>query len=85
MELEKIKEALCEYIRDSCEIPEDDPEYTYDVHLFDYGYVDSFGATDIMHFIESTYGIEVTQKDLMLYPMSSINEIADYIVRKVKE
>ncbi|HYE81363.1 MAG TPA: acyl carrier protein [Clostridia bacterium] len=83
MEPERIRDTLYNYIRDACEVPEDDTEYTHDVNLFDYGYVDSFGATDILAFIESTYGIEVTQKDLLLYPMSSISEITEYIVKKV--
>lgn len=82
MDSEKVKSTLYSYIRDTYKVPENDREYTCDVHLFDYGYVDSFGAAELLAFIEDTYGIEVTQKDLLLYPMNTISEIAGYIVEK---
>ena len=54
-----------------------------DVNLFDNGYVDSLGAVMIITELEGRYGIEITPRDLMLYPMSTINEIAEVVKGKV--
>ena len=35
------------------------------------------------YFIEDTWGVEITQKDLTLYPMNSIQEIAQVVARKL--
>ena len=62
---------------------DDDPDFTDDVHLFNEGFVDSFGAVEIIHFIEQTYNIEITQKDITLYPMNTIEEIAEVVENKL--
>lgn len=80
-----IKQTLSDYIKTEFQIPDDDTDFTYDVNLFDYGYVDSLGAATIIAFVESKYNIEITQKDLMLNSMNSIDEIADFTERKAGE
>lgn len=77
-----IENKLETYIRDYFEIG-DDPDLTLDTHLFDEGFVDSLGAVQIVSFVEETFGIEITQKDLTLYPMNTINEIAEVIKTKI--
>jgi acyl carrier protein len=47
--------------------------------------VDSLGAADILAFMEKTYRISVTQKDLVLFPMNTITQMADYISQKLGE
>ena len=49
------------------------------MHLFDYGYVDSFGAVDLVTFVQQTFGIKVSQADMIAYPMNTINEIAGFV------
>ena len=49
--MEEIKEKLRAFIQEKFEI-DDDPDFTDDVHLFNEGFVDSFGAVEIIHFIE---------------------------------
>jgi len=77
-----IEKQIENYIREQFEIG-NDPELTLDTHLFDEGFVDSLGASDIVCFIEETFSIEVTQKDLILYPMNTINEIAAVVKSKM--
>lgn len=77
-----VEETLNEFIRDKFEIG-DDPDFTNDVHMFNEGFVDSFGAVEIIHFVEETYGIKITQRDIMLYPMNTVNEIASVIKKKI--
>lgn len=83
MRIMKIKEELSKYIKSNFEIDDDDPDFTEDSHLFDMGFVDSLGATEIILYIEEHWNIEITQRDLILYPMNTIEEIAEVIERKL--
>ena len=80
--MEEIKENLRAFIQEKFE-SYDYPDVTDDVHLFYDGFVVSFGAVDIIHFIEQTYNIEITQKDITLYPMNTIEEIAEVVENKL--
>ena len=80
--MEEIKNTLREFIRDKFDIG-DDPDFTDDVHLFNEGFVDSFGAVEIIHFIEQTYSVQITQKDITLYPMNTVEEIAEVVDSKL--
>ena len=69
-----------QFVRSKFDIPADDPDFTPDVHLFDYGYVDSFGAQELIHYVESTYQIEIADDDLIKYPLNTVNEISRFVV-----
>ncbi len=85
-ELEATMQSLGTFVRSRFEIPDNDPEFTDDVHLFDYGYVDSFGAVELTSFVEKGYCISVAPSDLVSYPLNTIREIATFIVgRRNKE
>ena len=77
-----VAETISEFIREKFEIG-DDPDFSNDVHLLNEGFVDSFGAVEIIHFVEQTYGIEVTQKDITLFPMNTVDEIAAVVESKI--
>lgn len=77
-----VTETISEFIREKFDIG-DDPDFTNDVHLFNEGFVDSFGAVEIIHFVEETYGIEITQKDITLFPMNTVDEIAAVVESKI--
>ena len=79
--MEEITAKLEEYIRKICDA-EDDPEFGLDVNLFDTGFLDSVGSMDVIVFVEKTFGVESTQRDLTLYPMNTVNEIAAIVGRK---
>lgn len=80
--MEQLIQELEAHIRTRYEIEEDDDDFGTDVHLFDYGFIDSIGATALIAHIEKTYGIEVTNQDIMLYPLNTIREIATFIDTK---
>jgi D-alanine--poly(phosphoribitol) ligase subunit 2 len=81
---EEVKTALRNFIIQYSEIEPDDPDFTDDVHLFDYGFVDSLGATEIVLYVEDTFHVEITQEDITLYAMNTINEIAEVVARKLE-
>ncbi|MGN0180881.1 MAG: acyl carrier protein [Candidatus Ornithomonoglobus sp.] len=75
-------ETISEFIKNQFEIG-DDPDFDNDVHLFNEGFVDSFGAVEIIHFIEQEFNIKITQKDITLFPMNTVNEIAAVVDSKL--
>lgn len=85
MDKDRIKENLRSFLIKQFDIDEDDEEFTDDVDFFTYGYVDSFGAAEIIEYIEKEFDFTVENKDLVKYPMTSIDEITDYIVIKKGE
>ena len=46
------------------------------------GFMDSMGAVETVMFAEETFGVEISQKDITLYPMNTVNEIAEVVGRK---
>ena len=81
----KIEKDIYDFIKSEFDIEEDDEDFTTDVNIFDYGYVDSLGATEIILFLEDHYSIELTQKDLILYPMNTVSEIAAAVEIKISQ
>jgi len=77
-----VQDTISKFIKEKFEIG-DDPDFNNDVHMFNEGFVDSFGAVEIIHFIEETFNIEITQKDITLYPMNTVNEIAEVVESKI--
>ena len=82
MNIEEIIQTLEDYIREQFEIG-NDPDYNSEVDLFEYGFLDSMGAMEVIAYIEEESSIEITQKDVVLYPMNTIAEIAEVIVNKL--
>jgi acyl carrier protein len=82
MNQDQAMSELRQFIRTEFEVPANDREFTDDVHLFDYGYVDSFGAVKLTAFVEKNFSVEVKQSDLIAHPMNTIREIAGFVVRR---
>ena len=76
-------EALREidsFVRKTFNVAADDPDFGPDVHLFDYGYLDSFGAQQLIEHIEATYSIQIKDDDLVRYPLNTLNEISRFVI-----
>ncbi len=74
--------ALREFIQQRFKVPANDPDFTDSTHLFDYGYIDSFGAAELTTFVEQSFGVKVTEADLVLHPMNTIQEIARFVGKR---
>jgi D-alanine--poly(phosphoribitol) ligase subunit 2 len=81
----KLEKEIYDFIKSEFDIEDDDEDFTTDINIFDYGYVDSLGATEIILFLEEHYSIELTQKDLILYPMNTVTEIASVVEIKISQ
>lgn len=75
-----VLQALDAFVRSKFDVAADDPDFTNDVHLFDYGYLDSFGAQQLITHLESTYGIKISDNDLVKYPLNTLTEISKFVV-----
>ncbi len=83
MTIENITPELRNFIRERFKVPETDPDFTDEVHLFDYGYVDSFGAVDLNSFVEQKFSVKITQSDLIVFPMNTIHEISNFVSKRL--
>lgn len=83
--MEEYREKIKRYIVENFDINENDSDFTNYVNLFEYGYIDSLGAIKVIKFMENEFDIEVSKKDLMLYLMNTIDEMACFVERKVEE
>jgi len=77
-----IQKTIFDYVVNTFSI-EVDADFNEDVNLFDYGYVDSMDAMTIISDLEKDFGIEITQRDLMLHPMNTISELAAVVKSKL--
>jgi len=83
MSLDEIIKDINAFVMKHFEI-DDDPDYSPDVNLFDYGYVDSLGATEIILYIEEHFNCTISQKDISMYPMNTVQEIAQVVAEKLR-
>jgi len=84
MENESIAAEIRQFVRKQFNVPETDADFNDDVHLFDYGYVDSFGAVTLTTFVEEKFGIKVSQTDMIAHPLNTIREIATFASQRQK-
>lgn len=82
MDLNEIITQLRQFIRAQFNVTEGDKDFDDNVHLFDYGYVDSFGAVTLTSYVESTFGIAIKDTDMIAFPLNTIREIASFVVRR---
>jgi methoxymalonate biosynthesis acyl carrier protein len=79
MKSEDAMRLLREFIRERYNVSAGDADFNDDVHLFDFGYVDSFGAVELFKFVETAFGISISQSELISYPLNTIREISEFI------
>jgi len=84
MEIQGMMSGLRNYIKEHFNVPENDPDFNDDVHLFNYGYIDSFGAVELINFVENEFSINISESDLVMYPLNTIHEISDFAIKRKK-
>jgi D-alanine--poly(phosphoribitol) ligase subunit 2 len=85
MTIDVVMDKLRTFIRSEFKVPASDAEFTDDVHLFDYGYVDSFGAVTLIAFIDERFSVKISDQDLIVHPLNTIREISTLVAERVKE
>ena len=72
----RIADAIEAFIRKEHQVPPDDPDFTRDAHLFESGFVDSVGFTQLLAFIESTFGVAVDEQYLFSDDFTNVTGIS---------
>lgn len=83
METNQVAADLRAFIKAHFKVPDSDRDFTDEVHLFDYGYIDSFGAVELTSFLEQAFSVKVTASDLITFPLNSICEISTFVVKRI--
>ena len=83
--MDEITFELRAFIRKRFGVPENDPEFDDEVDLFNYGYIDSFGAVELTTFIENQFSISLAGSDWIAFPLSTIREISSFVFKRHKK
>ncbi len=78
-----MKENIREFIGDNMVIYDDDVTFTDADNIFELGFVDSMFALKLVTFIETEFGIKVGNEDLNLANFSSVDNIVNFVNKKV--
>ena len=84
VEISEITSELRAFVRGRFAIPEDDPDFNDEIDLFNYGYIDSFGAVDLISFIANRFSVQLTDSDWAASPMNTIREISSFVAKRHK-
>jgi acyl carrier protein len=78
---QEIAGAVEEFVRREFSISATDENFDYNVDLFEDGYVDSVGVTELLAFLEPTFEVEIPDDDLFSSEFSTIEGIARIVAR----
>lgn len=70
---------LMKMIREDQKVPSDDPDFTPEVDLFDYGYIDSFGIVNLIACVKHAYDVDMSMVDFYEPAYRTVQGIAGYI------
>ncbi len=69
------------FVRETFEVSATDPRFGRDVDLFEGGYVDSVGLTELLAFIEAEFAISIPDEDLASDEFMTIGGMATIVGR----
>jgi acyl carrier protein len=76
-----VAAAVEEFARREFSIKPSDRRFDRTVDLFEDGYVDSIGVIELIQFLERTFAIEIPEADLFSPEFSTIDGIANIVIR----
>jgi acyl carrier protein len=69
------------FVRDNFDVAPTDPRFGRAADLFEGGYVDSVGLTELLAFIEEEFSLEVPEEDLLSDEFATIDGMARVLAR----
>jgi acyl carrier protein len=85
---EPMKHDIClavrRFIGENFLFRDDGDAITHDASLLDAGIIDSTGVLELVSFLETTFGIEVQDDEMLPENLDSIRAIASYVGRKLE-
>lgn len=84
MEIEKICEEISYILKKMGKTDNSDKHFNFDVDLFDYGYLDSFGVVELLLEIKQAFGLDLSHEDFY-QNLRSVRMISSNIIGKVEK
>jgi acyl carrier protein len=78
-----ISLAVRRFISENFLFRDDGEAITHDASLLDAGIIDSTGVLELVSFLETTFGIEVSDDEMLPENLDSIRAISSYVGRKL--
>ena len=78
-----ISLAVRRFIGENFLFRDDGDAITHDASLLDAGIIDSTGVLELVCFLETEFGIEVTDDEMLPENLDSIRAITSYVGRKL--
>lgn len=78
-----IGDRLERFVRKAFAVDPEDPNFDRTVDLFDAGYVDSVGLTELIAFIVDEYGAHISDEQLLSDDFASIDGMAHVICHEL--
>lgn len=82
MNTDDVRAELRRYIVTRFQVLADDPDFSDAVHLFDFGYIDSLGALELVTFVSQRFSVEVDPTDWEGHELDNIDSIARLVMAK---
>jgi len=79
-----ISLAVRRFIGENFIFRDDGDALTHDASLLDAGIIDSTGVLELVCFLESTFGIEVQDDEMLPENLDSIRAISNFVSRKLE-
>ena len=80
-----ISQAVRRFIAENFLFRDEIDAIAADASLLDAGIIDSTGVLELVCFIETTFGIQVADEDMLPESLDSIRAISSYVSRKLSE
>ena len=78
-----ISLAVRRFIGENFLFRDDGDAITHDASLLDAGIIDSTGVLELVSFLETAFGIEVQDDEMLPENLDSIAAISNYVARKL--
>jgi acyl carrier protein len=80
-----ISLAVRRFIAENFLFRDEGDAITHDASLLDAGIIDSTGVLELVCFLETTFGIQVADDEMLPENLDSIRAITSYVGRKLRE
>ncbi|MEL4106541.1 acyl carrier protein [Oscillospiraceae bacterium WX1] len=82
---ERVTESIRAFLFDRYLFGYEENELDNDASFMDNGVLDSMGILELVTFVENTFGITVTDADILPENMDSVNRLEQFIRTKLKD
>lgn len=84
-QVQKVKEQVKSFLTKQFLFEFEEETITSETNLFESGIIDSFGAVELVSFLESKFKIELTDEELVSGSLRSLDSIVKLIKEKNKQ